>query len=213
MSDWDDAADGWDGDDATLAYAAAAFDSLAAVLDAAGVSLAGARVLDFGCGTGLLTEHLVDGGAAVVAMDTSRAMIAVLDAKVAERGWTTVRTTTSLTADSNDGVGAAGAFDLVVCSSVLGFVDDYPATVSELASRLRSGGLFVQWDWERADSDTHEGTDDDTDDDTDDHGLSGDEIVSALTAAGLVDGTVVEAFRIPIGEHTMAPLMGHGRAP
>ena len=208
MSDWDDAADGWDGDDATRAYAAAAFDSLAAVLDAAGVSLAGARVLDFGCGTGLLTEHLVDGGAAVVAMDTSRAMIAVLDAKVAERGWTTVRTTTSLTADSNDGVGAPGPFDLVVCSSVLGFVDDYPATVSDLASRLRSGGLFVQWDWERADTDAS-----DTDEGTDDHGLSGDEIASALTAAGLVDGTVVEAFRIPIGEHTMAPLMGHGRAP
>ena len=187
-NEWDEYAEGWDEDPGARAYSVAAFDSLLAVVGGT-EQLRGARVLDFGCGTGLLTERLVDAGATVVAVDTSTAMIEVLDAKRAAQGWTTVTTSAQLP-DTSD------RFDLVVCSSVLAFVDDYAATVRDLVARLAPGGRLVQWDWERTDDD--------------DHGLSRAEIADALGAAGLVDVTVDTAFRLPFEDQFMAPLIGHG---
>ena len=187
-NEWDEYAEGWDEDPGARAYSVAAFDSLLAVVGGT-EQLRGARVLDFGCGTGLLTERLVDAGATVVAVDTSTAMIEVLDAKRAAHGWTTVTTSTHLP-DTSD------RFDLVVCSSVLAFVDDYAATARDLVARLAPGGRLVQWDWERTDDD--------------DHGLSRTEIADALGAAGLVDVTVDTAFRLPFEDQFMAPLIGHG---
>ncbi len=194
--EWGEWADGWDDDPAARAYAAAAFESLGEVLTDGGPALAGARVLDFGCGTGLLTERLVGAGATVVAVDTSPAMLAVLEAKVAERGLTGVATA--------DSVGdEAEPFDLIVASSVCSFLDDYRATVAELTRRLRPGGVWVQWDWERTDDDGH--------------GFTVDEIREALVAAGLDGVEVRTAFSVDVvmdGEKaTMAPLIGVGRRP
>jgi 2-polyprenyl-3-methyl-5-hydroxy-6-metoxy-1,4-benzoquinol methylase len=189
--EWADYADGWDADEAARAYAAAAFTSLQSILADTSVVLDGATVVDFGCGTGLLTERLVEAGAAVIAIDTSAAMLKVLDAKVAARGWSEVTTTGQL-AD------APGNVELIVCSSVCSFLDDYPATARELAGLLRPGGVFVQWDWERSD----------------DHpGLTRDEIATALTAAGLEQVVVDVGFEAAVGDMTMRPLVGHGTAP
>lgn len=193
MSDeWDQYAPTWDGDPLARAYATAAFASLDELVDAMGSTLEGADILDFGCGTGLLTEHLVATGGTIDAVDTSSGMLDVLDAKIERHGWTTVRTGTALP----DG---AGRFDLVVCSSVCAFLDDYPTAVADLVSRLRPGGLFVQWDWERTADD--------------DPGLSRDQIRRTLTTAGLTDVDVRTAFTIDVDGHTLAPLMGRGRRP
>ena len=191
-SEWDEYAAGWDDDPVARAYADAAFDSLTALLRSSGDALDGARVLDFGCGTGLLTERLVAAGAIVDAVDTSGAMIAVLADKIGRRAWTAVRTHTELAS-------APDEVDLIVCSSVCAFVDDYPATASELVTRLRPGGRFVQWDWERASDD--------------DHGLTRDQIRSALRDAGLTDVDVTTAFDFEMDGHRVAPLMGTGRLP
>ena len=64
------------------------------------------------------------------AVDTSPAMLDVLDTKIAERHWSRVRTGMSLPVERH-------AFDLVVCSSVCAFLDAYPSTVAELVARLR----------------------------------------------------------------------------
>ena len=89
----------------------------------------------------------------------------------------------------------------MTCSSVLGFVDDYAATVRHLSALLRPGGLFVQWDWERDDNDA------------DPHGLAQAEIEIALTAASLDDVDVKVGFELAIEGATMRPLMGIGRKP
>ena len=198
-NEWDAHADGWDGDAAARAYAVAAFGSLREVMEVHDRSLDGARVLDFGCGTGLLTERLVPSGATIDAVDTSPGMLAVLDRKIAERKWTEVSTCSSL--DDRRLADRAATYDLVVCSSVCGFLEDYPGTMQQLASMLRPGGLVVQWDWERDDTEAEP------------YGLSRDEIEETLRGAGFDSIDVDTAFAVELGEHTMRPLIGVGRRP
>ncbi len=193
MSDdsWDDWADGWDEDPVARSYSRAAYASLLADLGRRGLELAGARVLDFGCGTGLRTEQLVDEVVSVHAVDLSPRMLAVLDSKIEGRGWANVHS--SLTVPTGGEV-----WDLIVCSSVCSFLDDYPAVARELASRLDAGGLFVQWDWEAVPGDAEQ------------HGLTRDDVRSALAGAGLADVEVRTAFSVVEGEQRMEPLMGSG---
>jgi ubiquinone/menaquinone biosynthesis C-methylase UbiE len=189
---WADSASGWDDDPAARSYSAAAYRSLIEVLTERGRSVGGMTVCDFGCGTGLLTEQLVDEAESIDAVDASPAMLDVLTSKIADRGWTDVRT-------AIDRPSGHGTHDLVVCSSVCGFLDDYPATVQLLAELLRPGGLFVQWDWER--------------ESTDGDGLTRGEIDDALTAAGFDEIHVGTAFELPFGDEVMRPLFGVGRKP
>lgn len=199
MSEWDSYALDWDDDPGAQAYAQAAFSSLLPVLESADTELGRAEVLDFGCGTGLLTERLVERGASVLGVDTSPAMLDVLRAKIGAHNWTDVATSAELP-DS------AASYDLIVCSSVCSFVDDYPAMARQLADLLVPGGVFVQWDWERETS-----TDSTGDGNEDAHGLSRAEIADALNAAGLEKVSVDVGFEVAMGEQVMRPLMGHGR--
>lgn len=193
-NEWDEYAAGWDQDEAAQAYAQAAFDSLETVLADQDGSLVRARVCDFGCGTGLLTERFAAVVERVDAVDTSVAMLDVLRSKAQRHGWTNVQPVTSVNSLGVD-------LDLVVCSSVCAFLEDYPATVERLISHLRPGGLFVQWDWERDENDP------------DPPGLSRDTVREVLTSAGLTSVTVASGFDISVGEDNMSPLMGIGRRP
>lgn len=195
-SEWDDYAGDWDADPAARAYAGAAFESLTATLAARGLSLEGARVLDFGCGTGLLTERIADAARSVVALDLSSKMIAQVTAKAADHGWTHVRTVVGSHAEA---AALGEPFDLVVCSSVCAFVPDYPATVAALTAVLAPGGLFMQWDWE-LDPDADEP-----------YGLTREAIRAALDGAGLAGVAVETAFELPMYDMVMRPLVGVGR--
>lgn len=190
-STWDDMAEAWDDDPVVRTYSQAAAASLDDVLVQFDLSLDAMRILDFGCGTGLLTEQFVGAAAHIDAVDISPKMIEVVEQKIAERNWATVTAATE--------VPEAGEWDLIVCSSVLAFVDDHPATVRELASRLAPGGLLVHWDWEAKGDD--------------DHGLQRSAIASALESAELTDIDVRTAFSIPFEDQRMEPLLGVGRGP
>lgn len=195
IANWDEFAAEWDDDPAAQAYASAAYASLVALLDERRAQLAEMRVLDFGCGTGLLAEHLVEAGVASIdAVDTSQAMLDVLEDKRVRAGWDHVRTSQQLPA-------APEGYDLVVCSSVCSFLPDYSGTVAELVASLVAGGSFVQWDWELDPSDD------------DPHGLTRDAIREALGAAGLTAIHVATAFTVAIDGEEMSPLVGIGSTP
>jgi len=117
-------------------------------------------------------------------------MLAVFDAKVDEQSWPNVSSSAQLPAPTAD-------YDLIVCSSVLSFVDDYPRAVRDLVSRLRPDGIFVQWDWERTGDDSG--------------GLSRNEVGEALKLAGLVEVSVGVGFTVSLDDVTMSPLKGRGR--
>lgn len=195
MSDadpWDEYAETWDDDPAARAYSVAAYDSLVDILHRFDRRLDSMIVCDFGCGTGLLTERLADRVATIDAVDTSAAMIDQLTTKAETRRWTHVRPARAIPEHT-------ATHDLVVCSSVLAFVDDYPKTTTRLVGLLRPGGVFVQWDWEL----------DPTDDEP--YGLTRADMVATLDAAGLVDVTVETAFELPFEDMIMQPLIGYGR--
>ena len=198
---WDEHAAEWDGDEAVRTYAAAAHECLQRLYRDGRLDLDGARILDFGCGTGLLTEQLAERAERVVALDTSTAMVQVLAAKVERHGWLNVDAIAASLGSARQERPNLFAlpFDLVVASSVCAFLDDYPGTIVELASLLKPGGVFIQWDWEL------------NREDDESVGLTPSEMSNALAAAQLVDISVETAFEVEVEGETMRPLVGFGR--
>jgi 2-polyprenyl-3-methyl-5-hydroxy-6-metoxy-1,4-benzoquinol methylase len=193
---WDEMASTWNDDPMVQAYSRAAFGSLERALAERGRSLHGARVLDFGCGTGLLTEHIAAHADHVVGLDISGPMVQVLDAK-------RIPNVRAVAADLLHALGTdplqRDSFQLITCSSVLAFVPDHPATVAALATLLAPGGLLIHWDW------TLNPTDEEP------YGLTTDAALQALTDAGLEHATVDVGFELPVEGGVMAPLRGIGQ--
>ncbi|WP_027858174.1 class I SAM-dependent DNA methyltransferase [Marinobacterium jannaschii] len=192
MSDsWDQYAADWDSNEDVRAYADKAFASLTEVVNPAGM-----RVLDFGCGTGQMSERLAPVVQALVALDSSEKMIEVLQAKQLA-GLNTLAL--ELTADS---IGAEPLlqqpFDLIVASSVCAFLPQYEQTLALLKTLLAPNGVFMQWDWQ---SEGEEG----------DFGFTPQRIEAAFEQAGLETVSVSEAFVMRSEQGEMTVLMGVAR--
>jgi len=96
------------------------------------------RALDFGCGSGNLTRHMLALGFEVVAADVSQAFLdLVADRHAGERV-----ATHRLDGESLAGL-ADGTFDLVATYSVLHHVPDYLGAVREMARVARPGGVVL----------------------------------------------------------------------
>src|SRR6516162_7164277 len=99
---------------------------------AARAALSGQRVLDVGCGGGLLCESLARAGAEVTGIDLSPGMIEVARLHAAESAVEELLRETP------------SAFDVVTCMEMLEHVPDPAAMIATLAALLRPGGaLFV----------------------------------------------------------------------
>ncbi|HEV2131364.1 MAG TPA: class I SAM-dependent methyltransferase [Longimicrobiaceae bacterium] len=100
--------------------------------------LAGARVLDVGCGSGWYAEYLVRQGAAVTAFDNAPRFVELTRARVGDRARV-------LQADLAQPLSFApdDAFDLVLCPLVLHYVQDWRAVFAEFRRVLRPGGWLV----------------------------------------------------------------------
>ena len=104
-------------------------------------TLAGRRVLDVGCGGGLLAEALSRAGARVTAIDLAPGMIEVARLHAAE----SALAVDYRLADAEEVAAAEpAAFDVVTCMEMLEHVPRPAAMTATLARALRPGGaLFV----------------------------------------------------------------------
>lgn len=94
--------------------------------------------LDFGCGTGNVTSHLLDMGLKTVAADVSRRLVTI----VAERHRPNPLLHTALLNGRDLMSFADDTFDLVTAYSVLHHIPDYLAAVNEMARVVRPGGVI-----------------------------------------------------------------------
>jgi 2-polyprenyl-6-hydroxyphenyl methylase/3-demethylubiquinone-9 3-methyltransferase len=107
---------------------------------AARVTLPGSRVLDVGCGGGLLAEALARAGARVTALDLAPGMIEVARLHAAESALTVDY---RLAAAEELAAAEPGAFDLVTCMEMLEHVPDPAAMTATLARLVRPGGALI----------------------------------------------------------------------
>jgi len=101
--------------------------------------LKGLRMLDIGCGGGILSEPLARLGAAMVGADPSPENIEIARAHAAESGLTI-----DYRATSAEELAAAGErFDVVLVMEVVEHVADVDLFVATCASMVKPGGLLI----------------------------------------------------------------------
>jgi len=104
-----------------------------------GESLAGLRILDVGCGGGLLSEPLARRGGQVVGIDASPGNVAAAQRHAASQG---VAVDYRL-GDPDQALGRAESFDLVLALEVVEHVQDVAAFVGTVAQHVAPGGLLL----------------------------------------------------------------------
>ncbi len=103
----------------------------------ANVGLAGKKVLDVGCGGGLLSEGMAERGAQVTGIDLSEKALGVARLHLLESGRTVDYrhiSAESLAAEM------PGSFDVVTCLEMLEHVPDPASTVAACARLVKPGG-------------------------------------------------------------------------
>lgn len=107
------------------------------------------NVLEFGCGTGLLTLKLSPRVRSVTGVDTSRGMLGVLQAKIKEQGLANIKT--RLLDPASGGV-LEGCYDAVISSMTLHHVKEIAPLFARFYSVTAPGGYVLL-----ADLDSDEG--------------------------------------------------------
>jgi 2-polyprenyl-6-hydroxyphenyl methylase/3-demethylubiquinone-9 3-methyltransferase len=104
-------------------------------------SLAGARVLDVGCGGGLLAESLARAQAQVTAIDLAPSMVETARLHALDSG---LKIDYRVESAEMLGASHAGKFDVLTCMEMLEHVPDPAATIAVFARLVRPGGdVFV----------------------------------------------------------------------
>jgi len=111
-------------------------------------------VLDFGCGTGLVTLALAPQVGSITGADTSTGMLDTLAEKAREANAPVHLR--HLGADGSGDLG--GPYDLIVSSMTLHHVADVPALLRRFVSSLNPGGQVALADLDEEDGTFHEDT-------------------------------------------------------
>jgi len=112
--------------------------TLCAAIKAVRTSSKPLNALDYGCGSGNLTRHLIEFGINTVSTDISEGFLSLVERKFFQTGLSTV-----LKVNGSDLSNvASGRFDLAATYSVLHHVPDYLYIVKEMCRVLKPGGVI-----------------------------------------------------------------------
>lgn len=98
---------------------------------------AGMDVMDFGCGTGLLSLRMADRVKSLTGVDTSAAMLEQFEQKATELELSNVR---SLQVDLDRGADIPGQYDLIVSSMVFHHIENIEDVLARLHEALKPSG-------------------------------------------------------------------------
>lgn len=189
MSDnWDDYAEEWDTNIEAITYSKKVYESLINELN-----IEDKTILDFGCGTGLLTERLSPLARNIIAIDTSPKMITLLQSKKLTNVTSLSEPLTSELIINNPIFN--NKVNIIVASSVFSFLPDYNSTLKLLKSLLVPDGLLIQWDWLSPDSSSE-------------FGLSENTIKNSLNNAGFAQISIKKPFSLTNENGNMPVIMG-----
>jgi ubiquinone/menaquinone biosynthesis C-methylase UbiE len=110
-------------------------------------------VLDFGCGTGLLTLALQPHVRTIAAVDNSQGMLDVLEKKIEAQKLTNVRTRL---VDLEKGDELPGPVDLVVSSMTLHHIRDTGTLLDRIAGILKPAGIIAIADLDSDEGEFHD---------------------------------------------------------
>jgi 2-polyprenyl-6-hydroxyphenyl methylase/3-demethylubiquinone-9 3-methyltransferase len=102
-------------------------------------ALAGLRILDVGCGAGILSEPLTRMGATVVGIDPSAEVIAAAKLHAKQSGLAI----DYRTATAEDLAAAREQFDVVMALEVVEHVTDLPSFAATCGKMVKPGGLMI----------------------------------------------------------------------
>ena len=100
----------------------------------------GSRVLEFACGTGIVTAAVAPHVASIRAIDISDEMVVRAKAKMESLGHTNVEVTQT---DLFDPTLPEGSFDAVMAFNVLLYVDNFEEVMERIQKLLKPGGIFL----------------------------------------------------------------------
>ncbi|MEO8161112.1 MAG: bifunctional 2-polyprenyl-6-hydroxyphenol methylase/3-demethylubiquinol 3-O-methyltransferase UbiG [Arenimonas sp.] len=104
------------------------------------VALRGARVLDVGCGAGLLSESMAKEGAQVIALDLAPELVEIAKLHLLESG---LQVDYRLQSAEAIAEAMPGAFDAVTCMEMLEHVPDPGSVMQACATALKPGGRLI----------------------------------------------------------------------
>jgi len=98
------------------------------------------KIMDFGCGTGLLSQRLHPLVGSITGVDSSAGMLEVFKAKIAKDGQKNIET---LLIDLDKDEALTGSYDLIVSSMTLHHVREPKVLLSQLHAVLAPGGVLA----------------------------------------------------------------------
>lgn len=97
-------------------------------------------VLDYGCGTGLMSNEIAGNVKVIRAIDISSKMIEIAKIKACQRKIENIDYTHSTIFDERY---KRGSFDVILCFYILHLLDDSPKVMKRINELLKPGGLII----------------------------------------------------------------------
>ncbi|MGM0622933.1 MAG: class I SAM-dependent methyltransferase [Campylobacterota bacterium] len=147
MSRFDNVAQHWDSKSKRVSIAKHAVENITQR-----INTRGKKILDYGCGTGLLAYGLSEEAQEVVGMDSSRGMLEVFEQKNSELGFDNVRCEYH---DANKDTLGQESFDLIVSSMTLHHIKDPQNFLRQCYAALKTSGQLCICDLDEEEGDFH----------------------------------------------------------